>query len=116
MSPSVTESGISRVAKEEQPEKAAGPMDLTDWGSIKLLNEAQSWKRLCAISVRELEINTFLRLEHSCKAPVPTWFTELGIVKLSNALQREKAYAPMEVTESGIVKLVKEQQPWKEFF
>ena len=56
----------------------------------------------------------FVKLVHPPKHPLPKEVTEEGIVMLLKPEQFERQKSPKEVTEEGIVMFVKPEQPSKQ--
>ena len=117
----VTELGMVRDVKPAQPENAQSPIDVTELGMIVVLHPVtNSLVEVFTIALQDsLESYTGLpssttidvKSEQPEKAAAPINVTELGMVRDVKPVQPEKASSPIDVTELGMVRDVKPGQP-----
>ena len=93
----VTELGMVTLVKPLQPRKAEEPMEVTELGMVVFLQPTS--KVFAAVLIIALQLS----LESYVELPLSTTID-------SKPLQLEKADLPIEVTELGIVTLVKPLQ------
>ena len=105
----LTELGMETLVKPLQPEKVQSPMEVTELGMVVFLQPASKVFVVVSIIALQLSLESYLELPLSttidskplqnAKAAVPIEVTELGMVTLVKPLQPEKALSPMELTE-----------------
>ena len=106
--------GIFSFTKDLQPLKAEGPMEDKPSGIWISASEWQPSKTLSEICLREFPWNvTWTKDRHPLKAPVPTYWTALGMLTLFKDLQPWKEAWVIRTSESGSLTVIRDEQSLK---
>ena len=111
------------LVKEEQPMKAYSPMLVTLFGIVMLVKDSQPAKAASPMLVTLSGIVTFVNQPGTATSVFPSFVNKSPEVDLKEGLpeskekdvrleQLGKALLPILLTLFGIVKLVKDSQPW----